>query len=227
MNQRIFATAAAVGLSALLVGGAARAQTPAGGEAGAKPAAKGAKRAGQARGNNPLMAAIQAMNLSDDQKAKAMPLVEKMREDIKGLKDLAPQQRRTKMAEINQKLMTDLGAILTPAQMTTFRTEMAKNQIVRTIEPLNLTAEQKTKTDPIVSDAAAQMGKLEGDASTDRKGKAQKTMAIRTDMFAKMRPLLTAEQQTKLDELAKARTGRGQAAGKNKAKNNGGATADL
>lgn len=61
-------------------------------------------------------------------------------------------------------------------------------------ESLNLTADQKAKVQPILDAAKPQMQAIHRDAM-------QKSKAVMEDTMAKIRPLLTADQQKKLDDM--------------------------
>ncbi|MGH8101718.1 MAG: Spy/CpxP family protein refolding chaperone [Chthoniobacterales bacterium] len=63
---------------------------------------------------------------------------------------------------------------------------------------LNLTADQQAKVQPILDQAKPQIIAIHKDAM-------QKTHAIMEDTMSKIRPLLTAEQQKKFDDLKAAR----------------------
>ncbi|HEY6069901.1 MAG TPA: hypothetical protein VIU85_00905 [Chthoniobacterales bacterium] len=63
---------------------------------------------------------------------------------------------------------------------------------------LNLSAEQRAQVDPFIIDAGPQLSAIEADARKKKYGVVDNTLA-------KIRPLLTPEQQRKLDELQKAR----------------------
>lgn len=70
----------------------------------------------------------------------------------------------------------------------------------RTTEQLNLTPEQKAKVQPIIDQATPQIENIRRDAM-------QKTKAVVDNAMAQIRPLLTAEQQKKLDESQNDRRG--------------------
>jgi protein CpxP len=72
----------------------------------------------------------------------------------------------------------------------------------RTTEQLNLTPEQKAKVQPIIDQATPQIENIRRDAM-------QKTREVMKNAMAQIRPLLTAEQQKKLDESQNDRRGRG------------------
>ena len=64
----------------------------------------------------------------------------------------------------------------------------------RTTEQLNLTPEQKAKVQPIIDQARPQIENIRREAM-------QKTKAIMDNTMAQIRPMLTPEQQKKLDEM--------------------------
>jgi Spy/CpxP family protein refolding chaperone len=61
-------------------------------------------------------------------------------------------------------------------------------------ERLNLTADQKAKVQPLIDQARPQI-------QTIRQEAMQKTRAVIDNTMAQIRPLLTAEQQQKLDSM--------------------------
>jgi Spy/CpxP family protein refolding chaperone len=63
---------------------------------------------------------------------------------------------------------------------------------------LNLTPEQKAKVQPILDQARPQMQQIREEA-------AQKMRSVMEGTMGQIRPLLTPEQQTKLDEMQQAR----------------------
>ncbi len=67
----------------------------------------------------------------------------------------------------------------------------------RLSDDLNLTADQKAKVQPIVDQARPQIRAIHEDAM-------QKTKALMDSTMAQIRPLLTPEQQQKLDGMKKA-----------------------
>jgi Spy/CpxP family protein refolding chaperone len=71
------------------------------------------------------------------------------------------------------------------------------NPLERISETLNLTPEQKAKVQPIVDQAKPQMIAIHQDAM-------QKAKAVMDNTVSQIRPLLTADQQKKLDAVQKA-----------------------
>jgi periplasmic protein CpxP/Spy len=71
---------------------------------------------------------------------------------------------------------------------------MRHDPMERAIEQLNLTPDQKAKVQPVLDEAKPKMEQIRRDAM-------QQSKAVMDDAFAKIKPLLTADQQTKLEEL--------------------------
>ncbi len=70
----------------------------------------------------------------------------------------------------------------------------------RMTEQLNLTPEQKAKVQPIVDQATPQIESIRRDAM-------EKTKAVMDNAMSQIRPMLTPEQQKKLDEAKTERHG--------------------
>ena len=74
------------------------------------------------------------------------------------------------------------------------------SSLERTTEQLNLTPEQKAKVQPIIDQATPQLEDIRRDAM-------QKMKAVTDTAMAQIRPLLTPEQQKKLDDAQNERRG--------------------
>ncbi|HEY2712664.1 MAG TPA: hypothetical protein VGI60_09130 [Chthoniobacterales bacterium] len=70
----------------------------------------------------------------------------------------------------------------------------------RLTEDLNLTPDQKTKVQPIIDQAQPQLESIRREAM-------EKTKTVMDNTMSQIRPLLTAEQQKKLDEMKNDRQG--------------------
>jgi Spy/CpxP family protein refolding chaperone len=106
---------AGLSLATLVFAAPVRAEDkPAGGE---KPAKKeGAQRMGGPADR--LQKQLDALNLTDDQKAKVNPIIEKLKTDAKAVMD-GPGERKDKapkLQELAKQAMTDIEAVLTPEQ---------------------------------------------------------------------------------------------------------------
>ena len=75
------------------------------------------------------------------------------------------------------------------------------NSLQRATEQLNLTPEQKAKVQPIVDQTTPQIENIRREAM-------QKTKAVMDNAMAQIRPLLTPEQQKKLDDAQNDRRGK-------------------
>jgi Spy/CpxP family protein refolding chaperone len=69
-------------------------------------------------------------------------------------------------------------------------------KLERITEELNLTAEQQTKVRPIIDQAKPQLAAIHQEAM-------QKTKAVMESTMSQIRPLLTPDQQKKLDDIQK------------------------
>jgi len=67
----------------------------------------------------------------------------------------------------------------------------------RITEKLDLTSDQQTKVQPIIEGAKPQIAAIQQDAM-------QKTKAVMDSTLSQIRPLLTPDQQKKLDDIQKA-----------------------
>jgi Spy/CpxP family protein refolding chaperone len=80
---------------------------------------------------------------------------------------------------------------------------------------LNLTDEQKEKVRPVIEDEMKQLKDIRQDSSLSRDQKIAKAREVHADAMGKIRPILTDDQQKKLDEMveqAKERLQQGRAA---------------
>jgi protein CpxP len=77
------------------------------------------------------------------------------------------------------------------------------------VDKLNVTADQKAKLDPILDEDAKQVRGLRSDATLSAEDRQKKTAAIRVETDAKIKPILTAEQWKKLEQLREERKTQG------------------
>src|SRR5258708_7374169 len=75
------------------------------------------------------------------------------------------------------------------------------------VEQLGLTDDQKAKIKPIVQDEMAQMKAIRDDTTLDQDQRRAKFMEIMKKINDQIRPILTPEQQEKLDKMKEARGG--------------------
>jgi len=84
-----------------------------------------------------------------------------------------------------------------------------RSQIQNMVDKLNVTPDQKAKLDPILDEDAKQVRALRGDSALSDEDRHKKTAAIRSETDAKIKPILTPEQWTKLQELRAERKAQG------------------
>jgi Spy/CpxP family protein refolding chaperone len=89
-------------------------------------------------------------------------------------------------------------ALLVAAALAAAPQSAPPSQIQRMVAQLDLTAEQKSKIDPILEEDAKQVRALRGDTSPEA---ANKKAEIRKATDAKIKPLLTDAQWKKLEQL--------------------------
>jgi Spy/CpxP family protein refolding chaperone len=77
---------------------------------------------------------------------------------------------------------------------------MRRGSLDRMTDDLNLTPEQKAKVQPILNQARPQIAEIHRDAM-------QKTKTVMDNAMVQIRPLLTPEQQKKLDDAQNDRRG--------------------
>ncbi|GAB4454415.1 MAG: hypothetical protein OHK0029_08970 [Armatimonadaceae bacterium] len=165
--------------------------------------------------NNPLTAvprAFRAVNPTAEQQEKFEAVQAKMRQAIADIQDMDRQERRQRMQEMQKNYVSAVENILTDEQKPKFREEMKKAQqgggLLDMLAPLNLTDEQKKKIEPIAEASQTQLRTAMQDQNAEPRARMEKMTLIMDEFKAKVRPHLTAEQQTKLDSM-NMRGGRG------------------
>jgi protein CpxP len=83
----------------------------------AEKAGKSERRARADAAKDRLQQISKELNLTPEQKEKVKPILQAEREKLRGLRDLAPDQRREKAKEIRKEMGDKLKAILTPEQL--------------------------------------------------------------------------------------------------------------
>lgn len=92
-----------------------------------------------------------------------------------------------------------------PGQQRGMRWGRRGNELSRLSKELNLTDEQKAKVKPILQNEHKQMAALRNDASLSRQEKRAKFMDIRSKTLDQIHPILTEEQQAKLQQIQQKR----------------------
>ncbi|MBC8134456.1 MAG: Spy/CpxP family protein refolding chaperone [Fibrella sp.] len=193
--------------------------------------AQGAGKPGKVAGRNqsPVMMGLKAVSLTDAQQDQIKTIAKKYRDEKQeltksgdsgtastpGARTRMSPEIRAKLSAMEEKELAEVKALLTPEQLPKFqtafdaaKTEQGSNTLFAgMMEKLALTDEQKSKIAPILKDAVPELTKLREDTTMDRKAKAGKSMEIWNSLKEKIRPILTAEQQKKLDDIKNLRGG--------------------
>jgi len=105
-----------------------------------KPAKKdGGPREGGPKGDRAKMIQdeLAKLNLTDDQKKKTDPILEKFKDDshkIMSDDSIKPEDKRPKMAELFKGLIADINAVLTPEQQAQFKKDQDERKAKRDAE---------------------------------------------------------------------------------------------
>jgi hypothetical protein len=204
MRKTFVSVVALVGLG-LVMTGTANAQDQ--GQRPQRGQGRGQGQGGRVQLGQAMATAFKSVSPTEDQQKKFDELNTKFRQDLMGLRQSAGDDRQAlgqKMRDLNDKFRTDVNALLTAEQKPKFEEALRRAQnptLADRLAELNLTDEQKEKIKPIAEAAQAEVAKLRQDQSLDQQARREKTTQIVTDFKAKVRPILTAEQQTKLDGL--------------------------
>lgn len=152
------------------------------------------------------------LNLTDEQKDKikeaAQPVQEKMRSAFQGLQDLSPDERRTKMQELQKEMtaasteaMKNLKGVLKPEQEKRLHQIEFQQQGLRAFadpkvaDRLQLTDDQKSSIKTIISD---QTKELEGLTGRER---FTKMAELRKEGMEKAMGVLNDKQKTEWKEM--------------------------
>ena len=213
--RRSVVLAAVLSLSVLVPGGfrMASAQPPAAAPAAPAPGARRAPRV------NALNEALKSLDLTAEQKNKIKEIRANARKDMDAIPNRRSPEGQAKQREVNAKIATDVKASLPADLQAKFQTaydaaekksaDQAKEQAVtaglaefkRPLETLTLTTDQQAKIDPIAKASYEKVIAVRQDQTLKGKQRTEKIETIVTDMKTQVRPLLTAEQQTKFDTL--------------------------
>ena len=180
-------TVAALGLVSF-VGSPVHAQKPAKRPQGARTQGGG--------GLGQLEQALRAANLTTDQQSQIRELAAKFHEDVLG--KLSPEQATAVKEALAKGPAAGAGAAGGGRRG-------GGNPLASLVTQLNLTDEQKPKVQAIVDDATQKLADMRRDAAAGgaakgaAKGARGAMTGILDDTRARIRPLLTPEQQTTLD----------------------------
>ncbi|HWF45536.1 MAG TPA: hypothetical protein VG168_00905 [Bryobacteraceae bacterium] len=87
------------------------------------------------------------------------------------------------------------------AAQTAPRTPDPARQAKHLAKQLNLTPDQVNQIEPILADRIQQMEAIHNDSSLSKQDRVAKMRALRQDSVAKIKSLLTSDQQQKYDQI--------------------------
>lgn len=138
-------------------------------------------------------------------------IMEKSRESFAGLRDAAPEERRTRIAELNRTLMADTRAalkdVLKPEQIKRFEQitiqtrgldALADPEIV---EKLKLSSDQKAKIEELASELNEARRAAFQDQGGDRQAAFQRIRTLGRESMTKATALLGDDQKKTWEEL--------------------------
>lgn len=178
----------------------------------------GAKR-GAARAK--CAAAVQQLGLSKEQVTKIGQIVKDYRADVRDAikSEGTAETKKAKVQTLRDQAITALGGVLTADQMEKAR---QMGLIEKVLSPrkfhrgharralwvskqLNLSDQQKADIKSIMQGSRTQGKAIFSDTTLSKEAKRAKLQQLRQDTFAKIKALLTPEQQQKIEELKKNR----------------------
>lgn len=197
----------------------ARAQT-----APPSPPAQGAQvvpDGGEVKGDFVTMLTL-VLNLTADQQTQVKAIFEATRAQAKVIADsttLSEDDKRVKIEELREAANTKIKPLLTPDQQKNFD-ELQKqlphgtgtrqpgagpmgDPVAMLTAALNLTADQQTQIKTIFEAMHPQMKSIEHDTTLSQDEKMAKLSDLRNATHARIKALLTPDQQQKFDEILK------------------------
>ncbi len=166
-----------------------------------------AERAKHARGPERM---FQALNLTDDQKAKVQTILQGERSQIQALRNntsLTDEQKKQQIRELRKNDHQQLLAVLTPEQQAKMK-ELRQGKegrggfhAGRRFQGLNLTEQQKAQLQPVFQATRQQLQALRSDTTLTPEQKHEKMREIRQNQMAQMKSILTPEQQQQWQQM--------------------------
>jgi hypothetical protein len=155
------------------------------------------------------------LKLDDKQVEKAKELDEKMNEEMRGkfqdLQDLEPQERRTKMQEINREIsasaLKSAGEFLKPEQIARLKQIAYQVRGAQTFsdpevaKKLNLTDDQKKDIQTIQQESFQEMRTIFQENQDDPDARMKKMNELRKQTLSKVEAKLNDEQQKTWKEM--------------------------
>ena len=170
---------------------------------------------GMKRGNTEGMN-LQALDLTADQKSQMHKNQEEFklqREAVRNDASLTPEQKKTKMQEIQKASWEKASSLLTAEQKAKLKANrkdevgkdnpMAKGkgmQDMKGMKDMNFTADQKAKMQTMRTDMKTEMDKIKNNASLSQDQKKEQMKAVQKKHKDQMGQILTPEQKLKMKD---------------------------
>ena len=170
---------------------------------------------------------IANLDLTEEQKAQVEKLLAGVKEQVEALRadaqanKLPQTELRQRMQALMQETRKKVMEVLTPEQKQKAREQMAEagplgmlERIQKMTAELNVTDDQKTKIQAIITDVRDQAKGIREKAQGDRQAAMQEMQKLVRESREKIMQLLTPEQSQKLADLLKDHPIRGDGAGR-------------
>jgi Spy/CpxP family protein refolding chaperone len=161
---------------------------------------------------------MKELNVSDDQRRQIDEILNRARGEMQSLReemrdsDLAPRERLARLRDTMRKYHDEIAALLTEEQRAIFLEKvqawattgpggMMLDRIQNVIKELELTPEQQSQIEAILSDAKTKADELRKEAETSSGQLRDKFRSLMQDTRAKLGEVLTPEQKEKLQEM--------------------------
>lgn len=176
------------------------------------------RRQGGKRGGMKMM---QQLGLSEAQKAQIKPIMQQAAADTRALRQdttLSPEVKRARTKAIRAAAQARVQAILTPAQRAQMKQMAAERGMEKMATDLNLTATQKARLSPILSNAKQQREAIQSNASLSPAQKKAQLKSLRETTKSQVDEILTAQQRQQMADAKAAK--KQQRGGKGKGRRN-------
>lgn len=163
---------------------------------------------------SPLEHLSKALNLTEDQKAKIQPIIQKSEPQLKAIW----QDARAKTKAVMDSVDTQIRPLLTPEQqqkLDAMKAHFAQgraecfehridHRVAKLTKALNLTADQQGKVKATMEAARPQLKAIWQNSALSKDDKIAQSKTVHDDTRAKIRALLTPDQQKQFDALVAA-----------------------
>lgn len=164
-------------------------------------------RPSEPRGEPRIFAALESLNLTNQQKAKIQKIREQTRQKLEQIRSEAanPEERREKVRTVLQEARRQISSVLTPEQRSKWTAAAARfRRGIPTLEDLSqqlrLTEEQRKKLKPILDRYTAEARKLR-ETQPPGPETRKKMRDLRERFNSEVEKLLTPQQRSRFRQL--------------------------